>query len=110
MQNSRDYDELLWAWKGWHEASGKKMRSIFAQTVEIQNKGARENNYADLSEYWIGDFEDKDFEQHAAELFEQIKPLYQEIHKYVKGKLDSVYGKHYPAWHDPTLIQAHLLG
>lgn len=110
MQNSRDYDELKWAWTGWHNESGRKMRSIYTQTVQIQNNAARENNYTDLSDYWIDDFEDDQFEQNAAELFESIKPLYQKIHTYVRGKLENVYGAHYPEWHDPQLIPAHLLG
>lgn len=110
MQNSRNYSELTWAWKGWHDASGKKMRSIFAQTVEIQNKAARDNNYTDLSDYWIDDFEDPNFEANAADLFAKIKPLYQQVHTYVRHKLDQVYGSNYPKWHDPNLIPAHLLG
>jgi hypothetical protein len=110
MQNSRDYDELVWAWKGWHDASGKKMRSIFAETVKIQNKAARDNNYTDLSEYWIDDFEDDEFEKNAADLFERIKPLYQQVHMYVGKKLQNLYGNKYPTWHDPQLIPAHLLG
>lgn len=110
MRNSRNYDELEWAWSGWHNESGRKMRSIYAQTVVIQNKAARENGYEDLSEYWIADFEDDMFEEKAAELFEAIKPLYQKIHAYVRGKLETVYGAHYPEWHDPQLIPAHLLG
>lgn len=110
MQNSRDYDELLWAWTGWHNESGRKMRSIYAQTVAIKNQAARDNNYKDLSEYWISDFEDDKFEKKAAKLFKQIKPLYQKIHAYVRDKLESFYGSHYPKTHDPQLIPAHLLG
>lgn len=110
MQNSRDYDELLWAWTGWHNESGRKMRSIYTETVEIQNKAARQNKYEDLSEYWIDDFEDNEFEKKAADLFEKIKPLYRKIHAYVRGKLENFYGNHYPESHDPELIPAHLLG
>lgn len=110
MQNSRNYAELVWAWQGWREASGKKMRSIFAQTVEIQNRAAQANNYTDLSEYWIDDFEDEEFEKHAARLFDRIKPLYRQVHAYVRNKLDAFYGSNYPSWHNPELIPAHLLG
>lgn len=110
MANSRDYDELLWAWKGWHDASGKKMRSTFTETVQIQNKAARENNYTDLSEYWIADFEDAHFEKNAEALFRKIQPLYQQVHAYVREKLKNFYGINYPAWHNEELIPAHLLG
>jgi peptidyl-dipeptidase A len=45
MTESRDYDRLLYVWKGWHDATGRKMRKPFTKTVEIQNKAAKENGY-----------------------------------------------------------------
>jgi peptidyl-dipeptidase A len=110
MEKSRDYNELLQAWKGWHDATGPKMRHIFAQTVELQNKAAVQNDYTDLSEEWIDDFEDENFEQNAQDLFERIKPLYDQVHTYVRNKLEVVYGSNYPLDHDAKLIPAHLLG
>ena len=107
---SRDYDELLYAWKSWHDVTGPKMRHPFAQTVSINNKAAKENGYKDLSENWLEDYEDKDFENKMDKLFEQIQPLYLELHKYVKRKLDEKYGANYRPNHDENLIQAHLLG
>ena len=111
MATSRNYSELLWAWKGWHEESGGKMRSLFTKSVELQNKGARDNGYADLSEYWIQDFEAENFEKIMDDLFAEIKPFYQELHAYVRRVLDKEYGANYnSSSHDPQLIQAHLLG
>ena len=110
MTNSRDYDELLRVWKGWHDATGPKMRKLFAETVVINNKGARDNGYADLSKLWLEDFEDEAFEKNYDDLFKQIQPLYEQLHKYVRNKLEKVYGSKYPADHDKSLIPAHLLG
>ena len=110
LKDSRDYDELLWAWKGWHDETGPKMRSIYAKTVEINNNGARENGYKDLSERWIEDYEDDEFEKKFDDLFNEIKPLYQQLHAYVRRKLNGFYGKHYTSDHDESLIPAHLLG
>ena len=45
MSESRDYDRLLYIWKGWHDVTGRKMRKIFTQSVEIYNKAAQENGY-----------------------------------------------------------------
>jgi len=45
MSESRDYDKLLYVWKGWRDATGRKMRKIFTQSVEIQNKAAKESGY-----------------------------------------------------------------
>ena len=41
--NSRDYDELLWAWKGWRDAVGRQIGPLYPQYVELKNKGARAN-------------------------------------------------------------------
>lgn len=40
MATSRDYDELLFVWKGWRDASGKKMRNDYKRYVELSNKAA----------------------------------------------------------------------
>jgi peptidyl-dipeptidase A len=110
MKSSRDYDRILWAWKGWHDATGPKMRHTYTKIVEIQNKGAVFSNYKDLSENWIEDFQDKNFEVMIDGLFNEIKPLYEQIHAYARRKLAGLYGSKYPANHDPKLIPAHLLG
>ena len=110
MRDSRDYKQLLYAWKGWHDATGPKMRNIFGQTVQILNKSARENGYKDLSERWLEDFEEENFEKIYDDLFEEIKPLYQLLHAHVKRKLDTFYGSNYQSNHNSSLIQAHLLG
>lgn len=43
MATSRDYNELLFAWKGWRDASGKKMRNNYKRYVELSNKAATLN-------------------------------------------------------------------
>ena len=110
MKKSRDYDRLLWAWKGWREATGRKMRFNFTQTVEINTKGSRENGYSDLGEFWRMDYDVKNLEKIYDQLFHEIRPLYKELHSYVKRKLKQFYGDNYPKNHNPKLIPAHILG
>lgn len=110
LKESRNYDELLWAWKGWHDQTGPKMRQIYARTVELNNKAAKENGYKDLSDRWIEDFEDDEFEVKYDELYFKIKPLYEQLHAYVRRKLKGIYGSSYPKDHNPKFIPAHLLG
>jgi peptidyl-dipeptidase A len=110
LKSSRDYDKILFAWKGWHDATGPKMRSIYTRIVDIYNRGAVNSNYKDLSERWIEDFEDPDFEAIMDDLFEQIKPLYEQLHAYTRRKLAQLYANKYPTSHNPKLIPAHLLG
>jgi peptidyl-dipeptidase A len=110
LSNSRDYDTLLLAWEGWHNAAGNPMRNIYTEIVQLQNKGARDNGYSDLSEYWLEDFEQDDFEKTEDKLWSEVKPFYQELHAYVRRKLEQVYSNNYKSDHNPKLIQAHLLG
>lgn len=43
MAESRDYDELLFAWKGWRDSAGKVIRSDYMRYVELANKAATLN-------------------------------------------------------------------
>lgn len=43
MAESRDYDELLFAWKGWRDAAGKVIRQDYKRYVELANKAATLN-------------------------------------------------------------------
>lgn len=43
MAESRDYDELLFAWKGWRDSAGKVLREDYKQYVELANKAATLN-------------------------------------------------------------------
>lgn len=43
MAKSRNYDELAYTWKAWHDASGKRMREDYKKYVKLQNKAAVAN-------------------------------------------------------------------
>lgn len=43
MAVARDHDELLFAWQGWHDGTGRKVRRDYAQYVQLANKAARLN-------------------------------------------------------------------
>ena len=109
MGNSRDYDELKWAWTAWRNATGPQMRSLFTEKVSLFNKGAKDSGYTDLSQNWIGDFEDADFESKFDALFVQIKPIYEQLHAYVRRRLINFYGENYFN-NGSRFIPAHLLG
>ena len=42
MTSSRNYFELLWAWKGWHDSAGCKIKENFTDLVKLQNKAAKQ--------------------------------------------------------------------
>ncbi|XP_042312779.1 angiotensin-converting enzyme 2 [Sceloporus undulatus] len=118
MAKSTDYSERLWAWQGWRADVGKRMRPLYEGYVELNNEAARTNGYADYGDYWRGDYEVDSpdvYRYQRAQLitdventFQQIKPLYEQLHAYVRHNLQKVYGsKHI----DPKgCLPAHLLG
>ena len=101
---SRDYNKLLHFWESWHDLTGNKMRDIYTETVKLENKKARENNFHDLSELWIEDFEDKNFESDIDQLYSDILPFYKNLHAYVRRVLFKTYGKNYPSTHKKSMI------
>lgn len=107
MQYSRNYDELLWAWKGWSDVTGPKMKQLYIENVKLQNKAVMKYGYNDLSEVWMEDFEMDNFENIMDDLYNQIKPYYQELHAYVRRKLRDFYGNDKIK---SKYIPAHLLG
>src|SRR5204863_2976527 len=51
LAKSRNYDELLEVWNGWHLIS-RQMRPMYERLVALANEGAREVGFADTSEVW----------------------------------------------------------
>ncbi|CAF3920864.1 unnamed protein product, partial [Adineta steineri] len=35
METEKDYDRLLWAWKGWHDECGNKVRPVYLEYVDL---------------------------------------------------------------------------
>lgn len=109
MRDERDYDELLEYWTGWREVA-VPMRAQYARFVELANEGAAELGYAELGEMWKSNYDmsPAEFEAESAKLWEQVKPLYDELHCHVRAKLGDVYGEDKVPQDAP--IPAHLLG
>ena len=42
MSNSRDYDELLWAWEAWHNSS-RRIKPVYIEFIDKVNEAARDN-------------------------------------------------------------------
>ncbi|MCH9694869.1 MAG: M2 family metallopeptidase [Gammaproteobacteria bacterium] len=109
MQTSKDYDELLEYWTGWRTIA-PPMREKYERYVELANEGAAELGYTDLGEMWRAGFDmsPAEFETEATKLWDQVKPLYEELHCAVRGKLSEHYGEDKVPLDGP--IPAHLLG
>lgn len=109
LANSRDYEELKDAWQGWRTVA-PPMRNKYRRYVELVNEGATELGYRDLGEMWRAgyDMSPVEFEQETVRLWEQVKPLYEQLHCHVRATLGEVYGADKVPQDGP--IPAHLLG
>jgi peptidyl-dipeptidase A len=109
MAKSHDYDELLDAWTGWRTIS-PPMRADYQAFAELMNEGARELGYNDTGDLWKAgyDMSSDEFEGEANRLWDQVKPLYEQLQCYVRDQLGEVYGRDKVPADKP--IPAHLLG
>ncbi|GFR76904.1 angiotensin-converting enzyme [Elysia marginata] len=108
IQKSRDCKVLSETWQKWRDQSGKKMRHLFPEYVKLSNEAVNIQGYSDLGEYWRSEYDTPTFERDIARLWEQVSPLYQHLHGYVRRKLKAMYGPDvFPL---SGHIPAHLLG
>ncbi len=108
MRTERDYDVLLELWRGWHDLA-RPMRPLYARQSALANAGARELGFADTGDLWRAryDMPSDAFAAESDRLWGQVKPLYDQLHCYVRRKLHEKYGAKVP---DSGPIPAHLLG
>lgn len=109
MAASRDPAELLDAWKEWH-AVGAPMRDRFTHFVSLTNQGAASFGFSDVGAMWRSGYEmdPTEFEAETDRLWAEVKPLYLQLHAYVRARLAARYGPGVLPPDGP--IPAHLLG
>ena len=93
IDSSRNPDELLMAWNGWHEV-GKSMKPMYMRMVEIGNEGSRDLGYSGLDDLWFSKYDmpaDK-FLEVTDSVWEEVKPLYEALHCHVRSQLNEYYG------------------
>ncbi|MFN3559773.1 MAG: M2 family metallopeptidase [Brevundimonas sp.] len=109
IADSRDPNETKALYEGWRTIS-PVMAADYARMVEIANEGSRELGFADTGAMWRAGY-DMDPDAFAAEtdrLWAQVKPFYENLHCYVRGRLNAKYGDTVQPDHGP--IRADLLG
>ncbi|GBN45332.1 Angiotensin-converting enzyme [Araneus ventricosus] len=108
LTKSRDYDELAHAWKAWRDAAGKPIREKYLRFVNLSNEAARLNGFPDTGDMWREAYESDTFEEDLEALWEQLRPLYEHLHAYVRRRLIQLYGDDKIKNDGP--IPAHLFG
>ncbi|KAH7946443.1 hypothetical protein HPB49_025158 [Dermacentor silvarum] len=108
LASSRNYDELLHVWNEWRRVSGKPVKEKFTRYVQLLNEAAKLNGFDDASGLWQNQYEYDGFEDNVKRLWEQLSPLYQQLHAYVRTRIRKMYGADKIREDGP--IPAHLLG
>jgi len=109
IDKSRDPDELLKAWSGWHEV-GKPMRQKYMRMVEIGNQGSKDLGFDDLSDLWFSkyDMPADEFLSETDRVWEEVRPLYDALHCHVRAELNEHYGDEVVP--SSGALPVHLLG
>jgi len=109
MGTVRDPEDLKEMWVTWH-AVGKPMRQDYVRMVEIANQGAKELGFTDLGAMWRSgyDMPPDEFAALTDKLWNEVKPLYDELHCFTRAKLNAKYGDAVQPKTGP--IRADLLG
>ncbi len=110
MGASRDPAELSEMWTSWHDSVGAPMKADFTRMVDISNAGARELGFTDTGALWRSNY-DMDPDAFAAlteKIWNEVKPLYEQLHCYTRARLNAKYGDAVQAKTAP--IRADLLG
>ena len=110
MGTNRNPDELKEMWTSWHDQVGAPMKTDYVRMVDIANQGAKELGFVDTGAMWRSgyDMPADDFAKLTDKLWLEVKPLYDELHTYVRGQLNKKYGDAVQAKTGP--IRADLLG
>ena len=110
MGTVRDPEDLREMWTSWNNNVGAPMRPQYARMVEIANAGARELGFADTGAMWRSNYDmpPDEFAALTERLWNEVRPLYEEIHCFTRAGLNRTYGDQVQPETGP--IRADLLG
>jgi peptidyl-dipeptidase A len=94
LATSRDYDTLTRAWTDWHDVA-RPMRKDYERFVTLANEGSREIGFDDVGAMWRAgyDMSPEEFGREVDRLWEQVRPLYVQMHCYARTQLAKRYGE-----------------
>jgi peptidyl-dipeptidase A len=110
MGTNRNPAELKEMWSSWHENVGKPIKDDYIKLVDLSNQGARELGFADTGALWRSNYDmtPEEFAALTERLWQEVKPLYEELHCFTRTKLNEKYGAEVQSASGP--IRADLLG
>ena len=109
MGTVRDPALLQEMWVSWH-ANAVSTRDDYRRLADIANAGAQELGYADVGAMWRSgyDMHPDEFAELTERLWNETRPLYDQLHCYVRAGLNEEYGDTIQPATGP--IRADLLG
>ncbi len=110
MGTNRNPEELKEMWLSWHDNVGKPMKADYAKMISIGNAGASELGFADMGALWRSNYDmpPEEFAALTEKIWNEVKPLYNQLHCFTRMKLNEKYGDAVQAKTGP--IRADLLG
>ncbi|XP_055848354.1 angiotensin-converting enzyme-like isoform X2 [Episyrphus balteatus] len=108
LPKSRDPEELKYYWQMWYDKAGTAVKDSYMRYLELNLQAAKLNNFTSGAEAWLSEYEDDTMEQQLEAIYGEIRPLYEQIHGYVRSRLRQVYGEKVVSEKGP--IPMHLLG
>lgn len=94
MATSKNYSELEYTWRMWHDSTGPLMKPLYKKYIELSNKAATLNGFKDAGDMWRSKYEDPNFIENMKKIWKRVEPLYNELHTYTRNKLIKIYGKY----------------
>jgi peptidyl-dipeptidase A len=110
LQKSHDPAALEKTWQTWHDGVGHALRDKFVRFVELSNIGAKAIGFSDVASLWKSNYDmpEAEFGADVDRLWNQVKPLYVQLHCYTRRVLNKQYGDKIVSKTGP--IPAHLFG
>jgi peptidyl-dipeptidase A len=110
MGTVRNPAQLQEMWTSWHNNVGAPMRTQYVRMAEISNEGARELGFDDTGAMWRSNYDmtPEEFAALTERLWNEVKPLYEQIHCFARAGLNRTYGDSVQPATGP--IRADLLG
>ena len=107
LATSTDPGELEYYWTEWRRATGREMRDLYLRYVDLTNEASRfeqksnllccstmqfcfnfrANGFTDGTDWKTDTYESDTFVEEMDETWRGLKPLYQQLHAYVRNKL-----------------------
>ncbi|EEC03200.1 angiotensin-converting enzyme, putative, partial [Ixodes scapularis] len=87
MSISENYEERRYYWQQWRRVAVEPSRKQFLDLLQLLDVEAKLNGFNSTTEYWIYEYEWETFHGDLESLWELTKPLYEQLHAFLRNGL-----------------------